>query len=331
MITRTVPAWHQSLINAFREPDELARYLEIDPELFPVGSGGDCGFSMLVPMGFARRMEKGNPHDPLLLQVMPGLEESQTAPDFGPDPVGDGAATVEPGVLHKYHGRILLITTGACSIHCRYCFRRHFPYSDSNTYGPNLQRAVEYIEAHPEVEEVILSGGDPLMLSDEALGELIAGLEQIEWLKRLRIHSRIPITLPERVTPELAGILGDSRLQTIVVVHSNHANELDQTVSLAARELTQQGITLLNQSVLLRHINDSSEALCQLNTRLFSMGILPYYLHLLDRVQGAMHFEVGPGEAASIHAGLLEQLPGYLVPRLVYEKAGAKSKLALSL
>jgi len=331
MITRTIPSWHQELINAFREPDELAHYLQIDPVVFHPEQAPDSDFPMLVPRGFAQRMEKQNPKDPLLLQIIPRIEELHTAPEFCNDPVGDTAATMEPGLLHKYHGRTLLITTGACSIHCRYCFRRHFPYSDSNTCGPNMRQAIEYLQAHQEVDEVILSGGDPLMLSDSSLQELIRALEQIEHIQRLRIHSRMPVTLPERITPELVNILTRNRLKIILVVHSNHANELTQSVLLAIHRLSQQEITLLNQSVLLRDVNDSPESLYQLSTRLFSMGILPYYLHMLDRVQGAMHFEVSASEAASIHDKLQEILPGYLVPRLVYEEAGAKSKLAVSL
>ncbi len=331
MITRTVPAWHQSLTNAFREPDELAGFLQIDPATLYSGPVPDTGFSMLVPRGFAERMEKQNPKDPLLLQVIPRRDELHSRPGFCLDPVGDTAATMTPGLLHKYSGRALFITTGACSIHCRYCFRRHFDYSGSNTCGVNMEQAMEYLKNNQDIEEVILSGGDPLMLSDTALKELIQGLEQIERIQRLRIHSRIPVTLPERITPELVTILASNRFQTIMVVHSNHANELDQSVAMAMKELSQQGVTLLNQSVLLRDINDSAEVLHQLCTRLFSLGILPYYLHMLDRVQGAMHFEVVTNEAISIHNQLQTLLPGYLVPKLVYEKAGAKSKLPVSL
>jgi len=285
---------------------------------------------MLVPRSFAGRMEKQNPQDPLLLQVMPRHDELRTTPDYCLDPVGDTEATMAPGVLHKYSGRALLITTGACSIHCRYCFRRHFPYSDSNSRGINMQPALEYLKSNQDITEVILSGGDPLMLSDIALEDLILSLEQIGHIQRLRIHSRMPVTLPERVTPELVQVLTASRFQTIIVVHSNHAHELDASVAVVMKRLSQQGITLLNQSVLLRGINDSTEVLYQLCTRLFSIGILPYYLHILDRVQGAMHFEVGASEAIFIHNQLRTLLPGYVVPKLVYEKAGAKSKLPVS-
>ncbi len=330
MITRTIPSWHQSLIDAFREPDELARYLQVDPATFHPEQGLNTTFPMLVPRGFADRMEKNNPQDPLLLQVMPCSEELHTKSGYNSDPVGDTYATVAPGVLHKYQGRALLITTGACSIHCRYCFRRHFPYYDSNAGNDNWQLALEYLKKNPDITEVILSGGDPLMLSDTTLQILMHKLEDIGHIQRLRIHSRIPVTLPERITQEIIDLLSTSRFQSILVIHSNHPNELNEEVSQAILRLKQTDITLLNQTVLLRGINDNPETLCNLSNRLFSLGILPYYLHMLDRAQGTSHFEVAPKQATSIHAQLLAMLPGYLVPRLVYERAGATSKLLLS-
>ncbi len=330
MITRTIPSWHQSLIDAFREPDELARYLQIDPALFHPGPGPNRAFPMLVPRGFAGRMEKNNPQDPLLLQIIPRNEELDSISGYTSDPVGDSEATVAPGVLYKYQGRVLFITTGACSIHCRYCFRRNFPYSDSSAGKDNWQPALEYLENNQDITEVILSGGDPFMLSDTALNSLIRKLEDIGHIQRLRLHSRIPITLPERVTPEVIDLLSTSRFQTILVIHSNHANELDECVSQAIWQLKQTGITLLNQSVLLRGINDNPAVLCSLSNRLFSLGILPYYLHMLDHAQGTSHFEVGTKQATNIYTQLQAMLPGYLVPRLVYERAGAASKLMLA-
>jgi L-lysine 2,3-aminomutase len=330
MITRTIPSWHQSLINAFRQPDELAHYLQIDPAIFHSGQGLNTKFSMLAPRGFADRMEKGNHKDPLLLQVMPRTEELHTKHGYSCDPVGDADATVAPGVLHKYSSRALLITTGACAIHCRYCFRRNFPYSDSNACSDNLHQALEYLQANRDITEVILSGGDPLILSDAALKSLVLRLEKIGHIQRLRIHSRIPVILPERVTPEIINLLSTSRFQTILVIHSNHANELDESVSQTMRQLKQAGITLLNQSVLLRGINDNPATLYNLSNRLFSIGILPYYLHMLDHALGTTHFELSAKEATSIHLQLQAMLPGYLVPKLVYERAGAKSKLLLS-
>jgi len=292
--------------------------------------GPDTDFPMLVPHGFAHRMEKGNPRDPLLLQVLPRLEEREKDTGYCLDPVGDSDATVAPGVLHKYKGRALLIATGACPIHCRYCFRRHFPYSDSVVSSINLEPVIEYLTASKDISEIILSGGDPLMLSNSKLRTIINQLEGIEHLQRLRIHSRMPIISPERIDRETVELLTSSRLQVVFVVHCNHANELDHTVRKAITTLTESGITVLNQSVLLRGINDCPETLHDLSERLFSFGILPYYLHMLDRVAGAMHFEVKTENALTIHKQLQSSLPGYLVPRLVYEKSGAASKLLLS-
>ncbi len=325
-----MPSWHQSLIDAFRKPEELAKYLELDPSDIASDIGVEADFPMLVPRGFANRMEKSNPKDPLLLQTMPNIKESGTNDSYCIDPVGDAAATIIPGLLHKYGGRVLLVTTGACAIHCRYCFRRHFPYSDSSACGPNLETSFEYIRDNREITEVILSGGEPLMQSDSALKSLINRLEQIDHLQRLRIHSRMPIALPERVNLEIAQILAASRLKIVFVIHCNHANELDRNVYQAINTLAKSGITILNQSVLLRGINDSFETLHTLSERLFSFGVLPYYLHMLDRVTGAMHFEVEAEKAIALQNELQNSLPGYLVPRLVYEKAGAKSKLPLA-
>lgn len=275
-------------------------------------------------------MEKGNPKDPLLLQVLPGIEEANTQDGYCLDPVGDAAATIAPGVIHKYKGRVLLIATGACPIHCRYCFRRHFPYSDSVANGINLGPAIEYLNFNRDISEVILSGGDPLMLSNSTLKTMINRIEGIGHLQRLRIHSRMPITLPERIDQETAKLLASSRLQIIFVVHCNHANELNHDVHQAIDTLTKSGITVLNQSVLLRGINDCSDTLQMLSEKLFSFGVIPYYLHMLDQVAGAMHFEVGIERALAIHKHLQNSLSGYLVPRLVHEKAGATSKLLLS-
>ncbi len=275
-------------------------------------------------------MERGNPNDPLLLQVLPRIAESDTDDEYCQDPLDEAAATVAPGVLHKYRGRVLLITTGACPIHCRYCFRRHFPYSDSVANGTDLGPAIAYIDANPDITEVILSGGDPLMLGNAALKELLNRLDGIGHLQRLRIHSRMPITLPARIDQELAGLLANSRLKTVFVIHCNHANELNLEVQQALEVLAHSGITLLNQSVLLHGINDSVEALHSLSEKLFSCGVLPYYLHMLDRVTGVMHFEVAQTEAIALHKQLQGSLPGYLVPRLAFEMAGAEAKQLLT-
>ena len=245
---------------------------------------------------------------------------------FGPDPVGDLAAHKAPGVLHKYHGRVLLTATGACAIHCRYCFRRHFPYAEANASAEHWREALDYVALHPDVREVILSGGDPLTLSDRRLAEFVQTIEDIPHVERLRLHTRLPVVLPERVTQELCAWLSDTRLKTVVVIHANHAQELDETTHLACKRLADSGATLLNQSVLLRGVNDSVAALTHLSEALFAAGVLPYYLHLLDRVQGAAHFDVNEEVARQLLLGLNSRLPGYLVPRLVREVPGAPGK-----
>ncbi len=305
------------------------QYLEIEPQDMGLRTT-DTDFPMLVPRGFADRMERGNPKDPLLLQVLPMEDEDNTTEGYCLDPLGEAAATIAPGVLHKYSGRVLLVATAACPIHCRYCFRRHFPYSESMACGVNLDQAIASLHDDNEITEVILSGGDPLMLSNPYLQAMIDRLERIEHLQRLRIHSRMPIILPERIDQETAATITSSRLKVVLVTHCNHANELNHHVQQALNTLTENGITILNQSVLLREINDNPDALKALSEKLFSFGVLPYYLHMLDRVDGAAHFAVATTRALSLHRQLQNILPGYLVPRLVYEKTGAKSKLLLS-
>jgi EF-P beta-lysylation protein EpmB len=309
----------------------LAEYLNIEPLDLGFNSVQDEDFPMLVPREFADKIEKGNPQDPLLLQIIPSIRELETKKGYGEDPVGEAAATMAPGVLHKYQGRVLLVTTAACPIHCRYCFRRHFPYSDSLASGPNFDSAIKYIEANREITEVILSGGDPLMLNNTNLETVIKRLEQIDHLQRLRIHSRMPIIVPSRIDLELTELLKTSRFTSVLVVHCNHPNELNQSVTDALSVISNAGIIILNQSVLLHGVNDDTETLKLLSERLFSCGVLPYYLHMLDQVTGAMHFEVEPAKAMAIHSQLQNSLPGYLIPKLVYEKAGAESKIPLLL
>jgi EF-P beta-lysylation protein EpmB len=243
--------------------------------------------------------------------------------------VGDGLALNRGGVLHKYHGRALLVTTGACAVHCRYCFRRHFPYRHASASADGWQRALGYLRDHPETSEVILSGGDPLTLSDRRLASLASALTELPHLRRLRIHSRLPVVLPERVDDALLGWLTGSRLKPVLVIHANHANELDEAVARALARLTGGGVMLLNQAVLMRGVNDDAGALADLSERLLELDVVPYYLHLLDRVQGAAHFEVPEAEARALHRNLAARLPGYLVPRLVREEPGAPAKTAI--
>jgi EF-P beta-lysylation protein EpmB len=321
------PRWQTEMAAAVTDPAELLALLGLGEEWLPGARAAARLFPLKVPRGFIGRMRGGDPHDPLLRQVLPLAEECLTAPGYAADPVGDRAAMVAPGVLHKYEARVLLTVTGACAVHCRYCFRRHFDYAEANPAADGWHPALERIAADASIREAILSGGDPLSLSDRRLAELVSRLEDIAHLKRLRLHTRTAVVLPARVTDELVARLRASRLATVVVVHVNHANEIDADVRAAAARLRAAGVTLLNQSVLLRGVNDSIERLAALSEALFDAGVLPYYLHALDRVQGAAHFDVAEATACTLHAELAARLPGYLVPRLVREIAGAPAKM----
>jgi EF-P beta-lysylation protein EpmB len=271
--------WQRALADAITDPAELLRVLQLDPSLLPAARQAAAAFPLRVPRGFVARMRPGDVHDPLLKQVLPLGAELATTPGFIIDPVGDMASRAAPGVLHKYHGRALLITTGACGVHCRYCFRRHFPYAEESTTHSQWQAALEYLRQDTSITEVLLSGGDPLSLNDRRLQQLSAGLENIPHIRRLRIHTRQPIVLPERVDSGFCTWLRSIRLQKVVVLHTNHANEIDAEVRAACAKLTACGATLLNQSVLLAGINDSVDALAHLSESLFAAGVLPYYLH----------------------------------------------------
>jgi EF-P beta-lysylation protein EpmB len=319
------PHWQTLLAGAIRSADELLRLLEIDP---PAGTvrplAGD--FPVRVTHGYARRMRKGDIHDPLLRQVLPLLEETRPASGFTRDPLDELSAMPSPGLLHKYHGRALLTVTGACAIHCRYCFRRHYPYSAANPLHEHLEAALGYLARHPEIGELILSGGDPLSLTDPRLQEITARLSDLPQLHTLRIHTRMPIVLPERVDEGLLDWLHNRHMQVVMVMHCNHANEIDDAVRCAMQRLAGTGITLLNQSVLLHGVNDTVADLVDLSRTLFAAGVLPYYLHQLDPVQGAAHFAVDDRRACALIGEVRAALPGYLVPRLVREQAGARSK-----
>jgi EF-P beta-lysylation protein EpmB len=273
-------------------------------------------------------MRKRDPRDPLLLQVLPRAEESLAAPGFGPDPVGE-QSRASGGLIEKYPGRALLISSGACPVHCRYCFRREFPYSEQLAARGGWDQAIAALRARPQVREAILSGGDPLSLSNRRLGELIAKLEATP-IDTLRIHTRYPIVVPERVDDGLLRVLAETRLATVVVVHCNHANELDAGVERALRALRKTVVALLNQSVLLRGVNDDAGALASLSERLFACGALPYYLHLLDPVAGSAHFDVDEAAGRALVRALRARLPGYLVPRLARETAGQLSKTLIA-
>ncbi|WP_340122149.1 EF-P beta-lysylation protein EpmB [Methylobacter svalbardensis] len=321
--------WQQQLAEAFNNIEDLCRYLQLSPDDLPVSVAATKNFPLRVPLSFADCMKKGNPHDPLLRQVLPVNEELLTYPGFNHDPVGDLEAATQTGVLHKYHGRVLLINTGSCAINCRYCFRRNFPYADLQLSKQKEEAAVQYIQADDSISEVILSGGDPLLLSDARLSRLIQQLNGITHLKRIRIHSRLPIVLPARITGEFINTLTESPKQIVIVVHCNHANEISDRVIAACNLLKTSGITVFNQSVLLKGINDNAEVLCELSEQLFSHGIIPYYLHLLDKATGTGHFDVSEQQALILIRQVQATLPGYLVPKLVKEQAGAASKLSI--
>lgn len=321
--------WQQALSNCITDPAELLEILQLDPQLLEAATAASQIFTLRVPRGFVARMQKGTVHDPLLRQVLPVINETQLVPGLSTDVVGDLPARKIPGLLHKYHGRVLLTLSGACAINCRYCFRRAFPYRENNIASEQWQKILEYLKQDTSVEEVIFSGGDPLVASDSRLATMFRDLADIDHIQRLRIHSRLPIVLPERVTDELIDSLTATRLVPIVVVHSNHPNEIDQSVAEALQKLQQQHIYLYNQAVLLKQINDDVSVLSTLQKKLFQYGVQPYYLHMLDEVQGVSHFNVAEETAKKLYQHLQNTLPGYLVPKLVRENAGEMAKTIL--
>lgn len=318
--------WQQSWRDAVRDPRELLAMLGLVSAGLAISDEAAAQFPLRVPRGFVARMRRNDPLDPLLRQVLPLDAEMQPMPGFSLDAVGDAQAKAGHGVIRKYHGRALLIATGSCAIHCRYCFRRHFPYAEETAAAAGWHEAVDAIRADASIDEVILSGGDPWSLATPKLAELTDALTSIPHLKRLRVHTRLPVVLPERVDDALAGWLDALPWPVTVVLHANHANEFDETVDAALRRLRGTGALLLNQAVLLRGVNDSVEALAELSERGHAVGVLPYYLHQLDRVQGAAHFEVPDETALRLHRDLAARLSGYLVPRLVREVAGDPGK-----
>lgn len=332
----TLGGWRRELARAITDPAELLAALDLPSDLLPGARSAGELFPIRVPRGFASRMRPGDPRDPLLLQVLGRAEETETATGFSDDPVGEGPASAvapRPGVLHKYRGRVLFVVTGACAVHCRYCFRRAFPYDDNAATGESgsgwsgWDGPLGYVAQDPSIREVILSGGDPLSASDERLGSLVRRIAEIPHVERLRVHSRTPVVLPERVDDGMLDWLAGTRLRPVLVIHANHAREIDGAVRRAMGRLREAGVELFNQSVLLAGVNDSADALVELSEALFDARVVPYYLHLLDRVSGAAHFEVEEPRARSLVAEAAERLPGYLVPRLVREVAGAPYKV----
>lgn len=328
--TPTPEPWQRELAQAYTRPGDLLRALGLEPHLCDQARAGMREFAFRVPRGFAARMRPGDPDDPLLRQVLPVPAESEQAPGYVNDPVGDLQRMPAPGVLHKYHGRALLVVTGACAIHCRYCFRRHFPYAEAGLSKRQVEQALAYLDANTSIREIILSGGDPLSVTDARLKWLLQQLATIPHLHRLRLHSRSAVTLPERITPELLTLLKRWRGPVVLVVHINHPNEIDHNVARAMAKLRAAGVMLLNQAVLLRGVNDSSGVLAQLSEKLADCAIQPYYLHLLDPVSGAAHFDVPQARARKIMLELQQRLPGYLLPALARETPGEAAKTRIN-
>ncbi|HEY9034836.1 MAG TPA: EF-P beta-lysylation protein EpmB [Pseudomonadales bacterium] len=331
MIARTAARWQTSdwqqvMKTMIRSVDELCDALALDPATLDLDPAAQQAFALRVPRPFVALMEKGNSRDPLLLQVLPQAQEMQPVPGFVADPLQEASFNPVPGLVHKYRGRVLLISSPACAVHCRYCFRRHFPYQ-ANTPGlADWQQALDYIAADPSIVEVILSGGDPLSASDDYLAGLISRLAAIDHVSYLRIHTRLPVVVPQRVTDGLLQALTGSRLQPTMVIHANHAQELSADVAESLALLRQAGIRLLNQSVLLAGVNDSEASLRALLERLHQIQVEAYYLHLLDAVEGAAHFQLPQARALALYEALRRQLPGFMLPRLVRETPHAPYK-----
>lgn len=318
--------WKAELSQTIDSSAELLCRLGLNKQDLSDAQRAAASFPLKVPESFVARMSSGNPLDPLLTQVLPTKAELDTSTHYSGDPLKESQYNPVPGIVHKYRSRALLIVSPNCAINCRYCFRRHFPYQENRQSRQQWQQALEYIRNKPEINEVIYSGGDPLAANDHFLGWLTAQIEAIAHIKRLRIHTRLPVVIPSRIDHQLLAWLTATRFKPIMVLHINHANEIDQTLHNALQRLSEAGITLLNQTVLLRGVNDQTSALVALSEKLFDSAIIPYYLHLLDPVQGASHFDIAYPRALDLYQQMQAELPGFLVPKLVRDNPGEASK-----
>lgn len=323
------PQWLLDLANAFSDPVELLYFLQLDPTEFGDDIAARKLFSMRVPRPFAEKMQKNDRNDPLFLQVFTSQNEFLAADGFTQDPLEEQHSPA-PNILHKYHNRLLFMVKNSCAVNCRYCFRRHFPYDEVKSGKASWQQSLAYIASHKELEEVILSGGDPLMAKDDELDWLLTEIEQIPHIKTLRIHTRLPVVIPNRITEQLCERLRASRLNVVMVTHINHSNEIDEQLAQKIQLLRQAGVVVLNQSVLLKGVNNCAETLKALSDKLFACGVLPYYLHLLDKVEGASHFYIEDSEAFQIYQELQRITSGYLVPKLAREIAKEPNKTLMS-
>ncbi len=319
-------SWTQHLSQAITSLSELVQHLGLPTHLADQGKEAQQSFKLLAPHPYLSRIEYGNPNDPLLLQILPSALETKSVIGYTKDPLEEADHSPQKAIVHKYKRRLLVITTGTCAVNCRYCFRRHFPYGDNQLAQAEWQSVVDYLHTHPDINEVILSGGDPLMMKDALLVKKVAQLEALPQIKRLRIHSRLPVVIPARVTNDMIDWIQATRLDIIMVWHINHANEVDAEVANAAYRLKKAGVTLLNQGVILKGVNDSVDAQVNLSEAVFSAGILPYYMFTLDPVEGAAHFDLSVEEAQKLMGKVAAELPGYLVPKLAKEIPGKTSK-----
>lgn len=323
--------WQYQLSHCIKDIQSLCDFLQLDPRTLDFSQVASSQFALQIPIAYAKRIRKSNPHDPLLLQVLPSARELDTVTGFVTDPLAEAEAKKLPGLIHKYQHRVLLTLSGACAINCRYCFRRHFPYAENSIGSQQWLDIFDYIKKDNSIEEVIFSGGDPLATSDRRLAQFIEALSSISHLKRLRIHTRLPVVIPDRVTDQLCETLKNTRLQTVVVIHANHAQEFDNDVTVALKKLHHSGTQVLNQAVLLKGINDDLNSQKALHSTSFAAGALPYYLFVLDPVQGAAHFDIPDSQAQQLIGQLQAVLPGYLVPKLAREIPGKPHKTLLSI
>lgn len=322
--------WQEILSDLITDPEELLQILELDADNSPYSLEALAQFPLKAPRPFVDRIEKGNWHDPLLMQIWPSAAEDAQTEGFVADPLNEEEFNPVPGLLHKYQGRVLLTAAPHCAVHCRYCFRRHFDYRANSPSRAQWERAFSYVANDSSIEEVILSGGDPLALSDSQFQWLLQRLADIDSLTTVRIHTRLPVVIPQRITSELVRCLGESRLNIVVVLHCNHRQELDSEVGAGIDALGDVGVTMLNQAVVLKDVNDNSSALIDLNKALFRHNVLPYYLHMPDQVAGTEHFYVTDQDATELIKALHAALPGYLVPRLVRENPGERGKTRIA-
>jgi len=322
--------WQEALSDLITDPKELLKILDLDLSMLDAAMAAASEFPLKVPRGFVNRIQKGNPDDPLLKQILPLGLELNIVPGFQSDPLHEATVNPVPGLLHKYHGRVLVTLTSACAVHCRYCFRRHFPYDDNNPGTSGWELIFDYIKNDSSISEVILSGGDPLAVSDKLLKLFTDRMSSIPHIRRLRIHTRLPVVSPERITDEFIHWISHLSIDPVIVIHANHPQEISDDVKFAMLKLRNAGVPLLNQTVLLNGVNDEKGILAMLSEKLFAAGVLPYYLHVLDKVQGAAHFDMELEKARELHAAVGKILPGYLVPRLVCEEPGKAGKTLLS-